>query len=67
MAPLGLHDGKVKPLLKYRPQFVIPQPYRVWCHLCSRGFVSIEESQQHDKENLRQHQAILARKNEQKK
>lgn len=44
-----------------------PQPERVYCHVCNQGFASIEESQQHDKENLRQHQAILARKDELKK
>jgi hypothetical protein len=26
-------------------QFQIPAPYRVWCHECNRGFMSIEEMQ----------------------
>lgn len=37
-------------------QFVIPAPYRVWCHRCEKGFMSIEEAQQHERENMRVHQ-----------
>jgi hypothetical protein len=46
----------VKPLLTLHSTFAIPAPYRVWCHVCGKGFASIEESQAHDKESLRLHQ-----------
>jgi|HubBroStandDraft_5_1064220.scaffolds.fasta_scaffold123574_2 hypothetical protein len=66
----GDHDLEglvLKPRVRLRPQFQIPKPFRVWCHIYSVGLMSIEESQQHDREKLREHQAILARKDEQKK
>jgi hypothetical protein len=27
--------------------FVIPAPYKAWCHLCNTGFMSLEECAQH--------------------
>lgn len=47
-------------------QFVIPPPYKVWCHLCNEGFMTMEDGQKHDKENLNKHQMINARKKEQR-
>ena len=37
-------------------QFKIPAPYRVWCHHYGKGFLTIEESQKHNKETIRIHQ-----------
>jgi hypothetical protein len=28
-------------------QFIIPPPYRAWCHHCDKGFMSIEELMKH--------------------
>ena len=41
-------------------QFQIPEPYRAWCHLCSVGFLTEAEAQQHDKDNLERHRVISA-------
>jgi hypothetical protein len=49
---------EIKPLLTQgflTKQFRIPVPYRVWCHPCERGFMSIEESEKHDREFLNLH------------
>lgn len=48
----------MKPKLTLRPQFVIPPPFKVWCHQCDQGFMSIDEAQKHDKENLAKHQGM---------
>jgi hypothetical protein len=32
---------------KVETQFTIPPPYRAWCHHCNKGFISIEELQEH--------------------
>lgn len=50
----------MKPKLKLSmtPQFVIPPPFRVWCHACQMGFMSIDEAQKHDRENLAKHQGV---------
>jgi len=47
-------------MIKITPQFVIPLPFQVWCHLCNEGFMTLEESAKHDKENLNKHRAINA-------
>jgi hypothetical protein len=54
----------MKPLLHLHvaPQFVIPFPYRVWCHVCQIGFMAIEESQKHDRDNLRTHQLVIEKR-----
>lgn len=36
-------------------QFKIPAPYVAWCHLCERGFMSIDEIADHDRTKLREH------------
>jgi len=54
----------MKPLLKLQPQFIIPPPFKAWCHLCVLGFMTLEESQKHDRENLNLHQRINGAKEE---
>jgi hypothetical protein len=39
-------------------QFVIPAPYRAWCHLCEKGFMTIDDIVKHDRENRPRHQQI---------
>lgn len=48
---------EIKPLLTRATltQFVIPSPYRAWCHLCERGFMSLDDLVTHDRENLNEH------------
>lgn len=46
----------IKPRLTLTNQFVIPAPYRAWCHLCERGFLSLTESQTHDRASIRVHE-----------
>ena len=48
----------MKPRLTLREQFTIPAPYRIWCHLCSKGFMTFKESSEHDRENLNLHRKI---------
>lgn len=47
---------EIKPRLTLTNQFVIPAPYRAWCHLCERGFLSLTESQKHDREAVHEHE-----------
>lgn len=35
----------------YVPDFVIPKPYRAFCHPCNMSFPTIEELQKHTKDN----------------
>jgi hypothetical protein len=37
-------------------EFVIPKPYRGWCHVCKQGFMTVEETVKHNHENLNKHQ-----------
>jgi len=43
-------------------QFIIPPGFRAWCNLCNVGFNSLEESQEHDKKELKKHQDINAQR-----
>jgi hypothetical protein len=52
---------ETKPRLTFKKQFVIPAPYRAWCHLCNRGFVSIEEALKHDRESVPLHERLQIR------
>jgi hypothetical protein len=52
----------MKPLLKVplTPQFKIPAPFRAWCHRCDRGFMSLEELTDHDRDALNEHRRLDA-------
>jgi hypothetical protein len=52
----------MKPKLKVplTPQFLIPAPYRAWCHACNMGFMTLEESQKHDRDKINEHQRRTA-------
>jgi len=52
---------ETKPRLTFKKQFVIPAPYRAWCHLCNRGFVSIEEALKNDRESVPLHERLQIR------
>jgi hypothetical protein len=52
---------ETKPRLTFKKQFVIPEPYRAWCHVCERGFMSLEELTQHDRENINIHERKQSR------
>jgi hypothetical protein len=54
----------MKPLLKLRPQFVIPEPFRAYCHGCKQGFLTLEDLAAHDREHIIQHQRDSAKRNE---
>lgn len=38
--------------------FVIPTPFRAWCHLCNAGFMSLDDLMKHEKESLNIHQKL---------
>ena len=48
----------LKPRLTLTKQFDIPEPYRAWCHLCDKGFMSIDEIQDHNRDSVNEHQRI---------
>jgi hypothetical protein len=31
----------------YKPSFILPKPYRGWCHKCDIGFMSLDELTKH--------------------
>jgi hypothetical protein len=31
-------------------QFVIPPPFRAWCHICDSGLMSIDDLPEHNRE-----------------
>jgi hypothetical protein len=35
--------------ISYKPEFVIPAPFRVWCHQCNTGIMSINDVAEHDR------------------
>jgi len=39
-------------------QFQIPKPYKAWCHLCNKGFMTIDDITKHDLENRPKHQQL---------
>jgi len=41
----------LKPKLTLHKQFVIPAPFRAWCHPCDRGFMSLSELTVHRNSN----------------
>ena len=43
-------------------QFTISPGFRAWCNLCNVGFNSLEESQEHNKKELKKHQDINAQR-----
>jgi hypothetical protein len=45
----------------------IPEPYRAWCHLCAKGFMTIDEIQQHNRDSVVQHQKANAEQTKGKK
>ena len=44
-----------EPILTLTNQFVIPPPYRAWCHSCERGFETLEDLMKHQSEALELH------------
>jgi hypothetical protein len=46
--------------------FVIPAPYRAWCHPCKQGFMSIAELSEHNRTHINKHQQINAEEQEKK-
>jgi hypothetical protein len=35
--------------------FQIPPPYQAWCHLCNKGFMSMDELLKHNADNVNHH------------
>jgi hypothetical protein len=44
--------------LGFTEPFKIPEPFRAWCHYCNRGFLTQEELDKHNADNLNNHRRI---------
>jgi predicted amidophosphoribosyltransferase len=42
-----MQDMTPNPAASQNVQFVIPVPYRAWCHHCERGFATLEKLVEH--------------------
>jgi|SRR5580692_1354201 hypothetical protein len=55
----GMTDAEFDAYLQANEnQFQIPKPFVAWCHLCEKGFMSIDDITKHDLENRPRHQQI---------